>query len=451
MPDAADPAPPAPVAEAERNRLLDALRGVALLGILLMNIPGFAMPNYYSEAFRGDPAKLDFWADAAVTVLFEGKMRALFGMIFGAGVVLFTAGKERAGRPAAGLFYRRMGWLVLFGLVHAHLLLWEGDILYLYGLCGMLVYPLRRVRPAVLALAVPLVAAVDFGAGTLFYRYVRGCRLDYVDARATEAEGRPLTAGQTRAVERWRDIERTLIPSREEAAENTRKMKGDYASVASHVRKLAWEFQTKFVPVALWDSVALMLLGVALYRWGFFTGGWSARDYRRVLLGGYGLGLPLVAYSFYHHTVTRPNLEAGLARMERVPVEWEGLIYPVQRILLVLAHASALVLLYRAGVARGLFGRLAAVGQMAFTNYILHTVICTLVFFGYGLNYYAELQYHQLVFVVAAIWALQLVASPLWLARFRFGPLEWLWRSLTYWRVQPFRRRPGVTAPVPAS
>src|SRR5581483_7705151 len=122
----------APVSEAERLRLIDALRGVALLGILLMNIPGFAMPNYYAESFKSNPRDVNFWVSAVVSVVFEGKMRALFGMIFGAGVLLFVSKKERAGRSVTGLFYRRMFWLVLFGLAHAHLILWIGDILYLY-------------------------------------------------------------------------------------------------------------------------------------------------------------------------------------------------------------------------------------------------------------------------------------------------------------------------------
>jgi uncharacterized protein len=112
-----------------------------------------------------------------------------------------------------------------------------------------------------------------------------------------------------------------------------------------------------------------------------------------------------------------------------------------------MAHVAAIILLYKSGFLQGLFRRLEAVGQMAFTNYIMHSVICSLIFFGYGLNYYAELQYYELYFVVLGIWILQLVVSPLWLKYFRYGPLEWLWRSLTYWRRQPFRR---VETPAPA-
>src|SRR5262249_44087413 len=159
----------APVADARRLRLLDALRGVAVLGILLMNIPVFAMPNYYSESFRSDPTNANFWLNAVITVFFEGKMRALFGIIFGAGVLLFVSKKEQTGRPVTGLFYRRMLWLILFGLIHAHLILWIGDILYLYGFCGMLVYLFRNVRPAYLVLGVPPLALGDFTAGPRFF------------------------------------------------------------------------------------------------------------------------------------------------------------------------------------------------------------------------------------------------------------------------------------------
>jgi uncharacterized protein len=446
-------APVAPVSEASRNKLIDALRGVALLGILLMNIPGFSMPEYSSEAYRSDPTNVNFWVSEVISVLFEGKMRALFGMIFGAGVVLFVTKKEQAGRSVTGLFYRRMFWLVLFGLIHAHVILWEGDILYLYGVCGMLVYLFRNANPKYLAMAVPLVAVISFAAGVGIYTYARTLRLDYVNARAAETAGQPLTEDQTKALDAWRDLEKTFIPNREDAAKNTQTMKSDYASIAERIRKRSLLTQTVFLPGIIWDSLALMLLGIALYKWGFLTGGWSNRAYRWTMLIGYGLGLPLVIYSSYHSFLHNPTMEASLARMEQEPIPWVGLIYPFQRILLVMAHVAALVLLYKAGVFKWLFRALEAVGQMAFTNYIMHSVICTLFFFGYGLNYYGELQFYQIYYVVLAIWAVQLVVSPLWLRYFLFGPLEWLWRSLTYWKAQPFVRRaakPEEAPTVPA-
>ena len=369
-------------------------------------------------------------------------MRALFGMVFGAGVLLFTQKKEQTGRPVHGLFYRRMFWLVLFGVLHAHLILWFGDILFLYGLCGMLVYLFRNVKPVYLVMFVPLVAVLDFTSNTIFYRNIRSARLEYVSAGDAQRHNRVLNDADTRALATWRDIERTLIPNRKDAEENTRKMKSDYATVASRVRPQALEMETKLLPVMAFDSLALMLLGAGLFKWGFLTGSWPRERYRMVALAGYGIGLPLAIYSHYHNVVHYPTVEAALREMEAVPVNWVGLIYPFQRILLVLAHISSLILLYRWAMLQGVFRRFEAVGQMAFTNYIMHSVLCSLVFFGYGLNLFGTLQYYQIFYVAAAIGLLQLTISPLWLRAFNFGPLEWLWRSLTYWRMPAMRRTP---------
>ncbi len=430
----------APVSDADRLKLIDALRGVALLGILLMNIPGFSMPKYFSDSFKGDPASVNFWVSAVISVFFEGKMRALFGMIFGAGVLLFTTRKEQAGRSATALYYRRMIWLVLFGLIHAHLILWIGDILYLYGFCGMIVYLFRKVKPAYLVMAVPLVALCDFTAGSVFYHIFRERRIAYVDARAAQAENKTLTESQENALKNWKEIEESWLPDQEGAKEVTRKMKSDYATVASHLRPLAWKIQTIFLPFEIWDSLALMLLGLALYQWGFLTGRWTTRSYITVAAAGYLIGLPLAMYSFYHSYRYTPNVEAMLARMEQVPIEFTSLIYPFQRIFLVMAHVSMIILIYQAGYAQKLFRRLEAVGQMALSNYIMHSLVCTFFFFGYGFNFFAELDYYQIYFVALVVWGVQLFTSPLWLKYFLFGPLEWVWRSLTYLKLQPFLR-----------
>jgi uncharacterized protein len=319
--------------------------------------------------------------------------------------------------------------------------LWIGDILYLYGFCGMLVYLCRKVKPMYLVLGVPLVAVFDFTAGTLFYQQLRSRRIAYVEASAAAAENKPLTEAQKGALAQWREVEKALLPNREDARENTRKMKSDYATVAGHLRPLAWKIETILLPIEIWDSLALMLLGLALYQWGFLSGQWSNRDYGRVAAIGYVVGLPLATYGFYHSYLYSPNLELTLRRMELVPIEWVRLIYPFQRIFLVTAHVAALILVYKSRYAQPLFRRLEAVGQMALTNYIMQSVICTLFFFGYGLNYYAELDFYQIYFVVFVIWIVQLSVSPLWLRFFLFGPLEWVWRSLTYWKRQPFLRR----------
>lgn len=434
----------APVAESNRIITLDMLRGFALLGILLMNIAGFSMPDHSFEKFSNDPGSINFWVFQIIGALFEGKMRAMFGMVFGAGMLLFIANKGVNGAPVHALYYRRMFWLLLFGLVHAHLILWIGEILYLYAVCGMILYLFRHVAAKYLVWAVPLVAVVSFVAGTIQYREIRAKRIAYVEATTAKSQNQPLTDAQTQALTEWREVEKTMIPNREDAKANTAKMKSDYSTVAAYLRPLAFDFQTKYLAIEVWDSLALMLLGLALFKWGFLTGSWSNQDYWKVIKIGYGLGLPLVLFANYYYFLHFSTLEANLARMEQVPIEWIDLIYPFQRILLVMAHAAALILLFKSGFARNVFNRLAAVGQMAFTNYITHSVICTLFFFGYGLNYYGELEFYQIYYVVLAIWVFQLIVSPIWLKHFRFGPLEWLWRSLTYWKWQPVRRETGT-------
>lgn len=442
---AAEVTPARPVAQAERIQTIDILRGVALLGILLMNIPGFAMAEYFRESFRSDPTNINFWVDAFITIVFEGKMRALFSMIFGVGIILFMARKEKAGsshfgQSAMGLFFRRMGWLVLFGLIDAHVLLWFGDILYYYGIIGMIAFWFRRMKPVYLALGVPLVAIIGFALNTIFYQGVRDKRLAFLAVQAAQKEGKPLTKTQQQALVDWREAQKQFFPNKAEAAEHTRLVKSGYAGAAKRFRKDTWEGQTKYLIFGIWDPLALMLLGMALYKWGFFTGQWPRRRYWQTMLVGYGLGLSLVTFSYYYYFRNIPSTAAFMNYFEHHPVMWPSLIYPFQRILLVMAHASLISLLIQSGRVRGLLDRLGAVGQMAFTNYVMHTVICTLVFYGYGLNQYAEWQYYQLYFLVAAIWFLQLIVSPIWLRYYQFGPLEWAWRSLTYWHRQPMRR-----------
>ncbi|WP_040005852.1 DUF418 domain-containing protein [Fibrisoma limi] len=435
-------APARPVSQTERIRTIDMLRGVALLGILLMNIPFFSMADRFSDAFRNDPTNVNFWVSAVITVLFEGKMRALFSMIFGVGIILFVARKEQADRAAFGLFFRRMGWLVLFGLIDSHVLLWMGDILYFYGIIGVIAFWFRKIKPGYLALGVLLVAIFDNVMYVSFYQDMRDKRLAYLAVEKVQQQGQKLTPAQEQTVKDWQAVQESFLPNKAEVAEHTRLMKSpNYFTVASCHRKEVWDSQTKYLIYGIWDPLALMLLGMALYKWGFVTGQWTRRRYWQTMLVGYGLGLPLVVFSFYaSYSRHLADTEAFVRYMEQHPVIWTALIYPFQRILLVMAHASLVILLIKSNAAKGLLNRLGAVGQMAFTNYVMHTVICTLVFYGYGLNQYAEWQFYQLYFLVAAIWVLQLIVSPIWLRHFSFGPLEWVWRSLTYWQRQPMRR-----------
>jgi uncharacterized protein len=254
-------------------------------------------------------------------------------------------------------------------------------------------------------------------------------------------ENQELSKAQKNAIIKWNETRAIFYPDLETANESIQKMRGSYADVASEVRPFAWMMETQMVFIMLGDNVALMLLGMALLQWGFIIGKWSDHHYKLVAVIGYGIGLPLVIINEYHNAMNFSSLEDTFQYMKMHLINWYNLIYPFQRICLVMAHTALLILIIKGGYLNPLMRRLKAVGQMAFTNYILQTVFCTLFFFGYGLGYYHRLELYQLYFVVLAVWMIELIISPIWLKHFRFGPLEWLWRSLTYWKIQPMKRR----------
>jgi len=175
-----------------------------------------------------------------------------------------------------------------------------------------------------------------------------------------------------------------------------------------------------------------MVLGMALVRTGVLTGHRSTRFYAIAAAACYLIGLPMVILGIIDNEAH--SFEPVRAALVGTPANAIGSL-PVA-----LGHAALLLLVVKLGALKLLRRALSAVGQMAFTNYLSQTIICTTLFYGYGFGLYGKLDRPALLAIVIAIWALQLVWSPLWLARFRFGPAEWLWRSLTYFRLQPMRR-----------
>lgn len=411
---------------------LDILRGIALLGILLITMPKFALPERYLETIIQNPDSINFKMAYFMNIVLEGKMRALFSMIFGAGIILFISDKEKSGKSIAGLFYSRMFWLAMFGLFHAHVLLSGGDILYLYALCGMILFFFRNTKPVLLFGAVLVITLLEMTMNTYFYNHARSERIAYLDVLKLEQQGVQLDDAQLKAKSEWMEKEKGYFPDKEKIEKNTELMRSKYWTVAGKMREGLILKETRLAPFLMVDPMALMFLGMALFQRGFFTGQLPKRIYLWSLIVCYGIGFPLALYS-WNKTVDFPN---PVQFMESNPYNIEIYIYPIQRILLAVGHVSLIILLIRGEVFKVLFNALAAVGKMAFSNYILQTIICTLIFFGYGLGYFARLEYYQLYFIVVAVWILQLIISPLWLKHFRFGPLEWAWRSLTYWRRQ---------------
>lgn len=403
----------------ERIDAIDILRGVAVLGILLINIRSYAVPDISlaNPSEYGNDASHNRLAYNLTYVLAKQKFMAIFSMLFGASVLLFTDRLLQKGKGPWAHFVRNW-WLFLLGVAHL-ILIWSGDVLLIYALCAFPLYFMRKLPPrwhlglGVVVFFVPLLITgfiqkeipnFDEDGQTLFYN------LWHPEPSDLEANVEKYRNGsyQDQVVSRW-DYETDLGSTRAEYI-LTASLWGNYIA----------------------RSFGMMLVGMALYRWGVFGAKLSAKVYRRMAWWGLGIGIPLcligLEYNLYHSW------------------DWE-VCYYYGRIGNFLGTGPVaigyigLVMLWCQGTGmRWLRARLTEVGRTALSCYIGQSLIATFIFYGFGLGLYGSVDYLlQLVFV-AGIWIVQILLVQFWMKHFRQGPLEWLWRCLTYLRLQPLRR-----------
>jgi uncharacterized protein len=424
-----------PTTEQTRIDSLDTMRGVAVLGILLMNIVGFGLPHAYEDpTVYGGHTGPDFGVWLATSLFFEGTMRGLFTLLFGAGVVLFTSRAE-ATRPgdAADLHVRRMLWLILFGFVNSHLLLWRGDILYEYGITGLVLYAFRRTAPQKLVVIAILLLAALTVRGAIDYHGLTTLQATAIAADEAAGSGQALTPAQIQARDDWREELADAQPSGEKLQKEIDAIRGGFASAFAVVTEDVFEWRTSFFyEYGFLEDLATMMLGMALFMTGALQGRWSGRQYLWLMLGGYGVGVSVNAYEAW--AVVDSNFDPVVNSFNWL------VTYELGRVPTTLGHVGLIMLAWKSGVFAGLMRRLAATGRMAFTNYLMQSLIGMLLFTGVGFGLFGQLARHELYYVVAAIWLLQLLWSPWWLARHHYGPLEWLWRALTYRQRPPLRR-----------
>lgn len=429
----------APVATADRIKSIDTIRGVALLGILMMNIPGFGINwDFWYGIVNGPRRGADYYSFAAVFTLFEGTMRGLFSMLFGAGMVLFMENKKQIpGHPSVAIYYyRRLLWLVLFGLFNAFILLWGGDILFFYGLCGMILFAFRKLNPRYLVMIALLCVSFGMIKKQWGWNEFREKRQTYKEAVKAKEEKKELTPEQQGAIGEWAEIEKGQKPDTAVTNKNLRKMQAGYFTNFTYHIPMNVMGEVSYMYQDPWDLFCMMFLGMALFGWGFFSNKLKTSTYAMCMLVGYGVGLPVAWAIFDQSFMTFGDVGAYADSWRSA----HNVFAEFRRIPVTIGHASLIMLVFRSGVLRWLMKALANVGQMAFTNYLMQSIICTLFFYGYGLGYYNKLRFHQLYYVVIAVWIFQLIFSSIWMRYFRFGPFEWLWRSLTYWKKQPMKK-----------
>ena len=431
----------APAAPNERIEAIDTIRGLALLGILIINILAFGLPlrAVFDPTVDGATTGVDFAAYFAMGFVFEGAMRGLFSMLFGAGIAMVAA----SGKGAA-IHYRRQLLLLGIGLIDAFVLLWTGDILVPYALAGMVLYFARNWEPRALFIAAGVVFAYLVIVYSGFFTILK------VLPEQAEAVQVQLDAGESVSVEEramldeWRALEVNIEPTPRLLERERLKFQGTYwQSLEANAGEVIGLYVFALPYFIIWDAIACMLLGMALYKVGFLTGQRSQRVYVITAILGFGVGLAVNGFEMAMKIATgyAPAWVSGAS----VPTSDLG------RVCMALGFVSVVMIANAHGYFAQLRRGLAAVGRMALSNYILQSLFGIVIFHDMGFGLWNDLARHELYYVVFGQWVVMIAFSVWWLGRFRFGPLEWLWRTLTYGRRQPMAlvASTGRDKPVP--
>jgi uncharacterized protein len=400
-----------------RVATLDVIRGVAVMGILLMNIVAFAMPEaaYMNPAAFGSHGAVDYGVWAANFVLVDGKMRGLFSFLFGASMLLVIERAEAKGENPLRVHFARMFWLLLFGLAHLYLI-WWGDILQHYALVGVIAYAFRKMPPYKLAIA---------GIVLLMLQTLLAGGLPYDIYQSGIAAHAPHPAADV--VRRYQGyIESFGQPDRAFLAKDVAAHRSGYAAIFTGRLLVAATIPVQTLMFVGAETLGYMLLGMACFKTGMLGGAWPRARYRRWMTVGFGLGIPI--YMMLSVLQWRGGFDAFWVTLCAITLSTPF------RPLMIIGWACLIVLLARPGGA--LTARFGAAGRMAFSNYLGTSLICSTLFYGYGGGLYGQLSRAELYLVVAAIWVLILLWSKPWLDHFRYGPFEWVWRSLARGKLQ---------------
>jgi len=417
-----------PPAEAQsRFVTLDIVRGVAVMGILAMNIIAFAqpLPAYFSPLGATARDALDGVVYALNFIFIDGKMRGLFSFLFGASLLLVIERARAAGESGAAVTYRRLFWLLVFGCIHFYLI-WFGDILVSYALTGMVAFLFRNqsVRALLVWGGILVVLQTLLMAGSAQQAHLLAAAASAPDASAA-------------AIAEWDGFAHDFEATPERLREITALHLGPWVGLVrdqltNHTTDPLF-FAVLFGP----ETLAYMLLGMAALKTGFLTGSWPDAAYRKVAIACLAVGIPVyaaIAWMLFSDGFSVPGL-----------FTWYMTATTPFRPLMIVAYAALVILATRKG--GWLVERIAAAGRAAFSNYLGTSIVMTFVFYGWGLGYYSSFSRAELWLVVVAMWALMLAWSKPWLDRFAYGPLEWLWRSLSRLELQPMRKRvAGATA-----
>ena len=437
----------APIADKARLEVLDAIRGFALCGILLINIPHMSWLMASDEPVRGvrdgGLSTALWWIQM---LLVNGNMRGLFSLLFGASMLLFLAKAERgsATRTEANrLMLRRLFWLFIFGIADMSLLLWPGDILSIYAVAGLIALPFATARPRTLALGA-LIAMAGVSTYLAAHQLPKRDLIEQGPRLETRAAaGQALSSADKKKVESWREMQTGQLAKPAEVSSERAARLGGYVANLRYLSNVSLEWALEWQDDLRWvfDAVAFMLVGMFLYRLGWIQGDASRRSYLLVALTGYGVGVPLKSLEALRDWHLMTGVESPGFSMFWLP----ALTLQTARLLVTLAHAGLFLWCWKTFNLRLM--ALQALGRMAFTGYLGQSILAAVAFSGFGLALWGSLSLAQLWVTAAIIWAIEIAFAAAWLSRFSMGPFEWVWRALTYGRLPPMLRTRRVPQP----
>ncbi|WP_428656486.1 DUF418 domain-containing protein [Runella sp.] len=429
------------------------LWGLAVLGALLLNIQTFGITQASINQLIVHPHGGNYWVLTIINTVFGNKFSALLSILFGAGIVLFFVKvKSTNGFSMVELFIRRQLWLMVFGLINAIILLWQNDLLFPFSIVGVLLFPLYRLSARALLIGAVIMALL-FGGKSYwnffetkqkYEKYQKVVAIEKKNKKLTKKKQVKLTDEQKADTTAWKGIVQRQKFDKKANEGEIKAMRSDYTKVWSHVLPNSqWKEAGWLYRIGLWEFASLMLLGMSLVKWGFFSNAFTTKQYGLFSIAGLVAGQALAWLSL-------GNFELRIVDITKYVTEnylpLYDVLLPFERALTAMGWASLAIVLYRSNIMTWLWRAFGAVGEMALTNYLLQTIACTLFFNGYGMSYFGELKFYQLYFIVAEIWLLQLILSVVWLRVFHFGPAEWLWYSLIQWKRQPMQKTESTTS-----
>jgi len=412
---------------------LDALRGFALLGIYWINIRVFAEDanSFYNLHVGIQPFLSDYLSSRFTDDIIEGTMRGLFSLLFGASAMVFLNEARLAsqGLEIVDRYYRRALLLILFGLLHAYLLLWPYDVLYIYGVISMLLFPIRKISPRILLVIgllllvigdinlnekIDLLTGANNEQNQSFKEIVDSTNKDQLLAEKTYLQ----------------EIDIPKLSTNDSTG--TSELPGYLILFQRNISNVIDQQSSELYSDYIFDVGGMMIIGIALLKLGILFGDRSRKFYLFMMILGYGLGFLARDTAIYSSIYSFLNLGDSLNR------SLAG--YNIGRIIVTLGHIGLLGLLINLRIFDFFVRILVALGRLALTNYIMQTLLSLLIFYGFSEMLFEQFTFVQIIYVLLAVWIFQVAFSLTWLAYFRLGPLEWLWRSLIYGKPQAIRK-----------